>query len=327
LAHLRITASRDDAVSWMRALRLVKNVGHAKSRAILHWMREQGAAPEQLGAWPKITARDKGLSSLAALMAQLKPLGEHPKAACDAVMAYYLPILKEKFDDHPKRRKDLEQLCTMAERYGRVKGFIDDLILDPPASSRDMASAGSTPALTLSTVHSAKGLEWPVVILIWVSEGRFPPLRAYRNPAELEEERRLLYVAATRAKDELIFCHPGEEAQVRFPAGPVAGGRAGLSSFLQALPPSLVAGGRSERLAPGGRWGGASLPEAGDLAPPPENSEAGDGAPFRQGDRVRHPAFGPGVISKRPDSDKVEVIFRNGGRKLLHLAYTTLERC
>jgi DNA helicase-2/ATP-dependent DNA helicase PcrA len=242
-----------------------------------------------------------------------------PQEAVDRVMEYYVPILKEKFDDYPRRQKELEQLLPMAGRYKKLKGFLDDLILDPPTSSADVDLEKKGEALTLSTVHSAKGLEWPVVFIIWVMEGRFPSAKAYSNPLDLEEERRLMYVAATRAKDQLIMCYPGQESIPAWQLTETAHGN-GLSSFIRNLPSYVIS-----HESPGLQKSFFNLKQS---KPGPDHyrPEQEEPSGLSRGDRVSHPAFGPGVISKLVGQEKVEVLFKNAGRKLLHLEYTTLEK-
>jgi len=319
LAHLRVVLNRSDLVSWGRILRLLKNVGQAKSSGIIQWMVSQDKKPAEVGKWPQAGKGSAGLKSLSELLAGLGSRGISPKGAVEKVMAYYIPILEQKFDDFPKRTRELEQLVPMASRYKKLRAFLDDLILEPPTSSADLDEKGKRNTLTLSTVHSAKGLEWPVVFIIWVMEGRFPPARAHNNEAALEEERRLMYVAATRAKDQLILCYPGQET---VPSWQTSGYdfRNGLSSFIQALPDealSLESGFPSLRMKPlGGLSTGLNI--SGEKKQPQTG--------FSQGDRVMHPAFGLGVVSRFFDGDKVEVLFKKVGRKLLHMEYTTLEK-
>ncbi|MBW2143583.1 MAG: ATP-dependent helicase, partial [Deltaproteobacteria bacterium] len=206
LAHLRVVVNRDEAVSWVRILRLIRNIGQAKTQTIIQWMKTNKISPAQIAKWPGAGKRESGLKPLSKLLVALSSNNIKPKKAVEKVMEYYSPILMEKFDDYPRRQKELDQLVSMANRYKKLRGFLDDLTLDPPTSSADTDPGKKHETLTLSTVHSAKGLEWPVVIIIWVMEGRFPSSMAYNNPADLEEERRLMYVAATRAKDQLIMC-------------------------------------------------------------------------------------------------------------------------
>jgi len=320
LAHLRIVVNREDSVSWGRILRLLKNIGPGKSQAITTWVKETRCPPSQVAEWPGAGKADEGLKALAELMAELSSKDLSPASAVEQVMKYYKPILQEKFDDFPRRERELEQLIPMASRYRKLRPFLDDLLLEPPNSAADMVAEDKGECLTLSTVHSAKGLEWPVVFVIWVMEGYFPPARASASEEALEEERRLMYVAATRAKDRLILCYPGQESGRAWFASEARG----LSSFLQALPPEVV-----EYCSSSG-WGrGMSardkemlIRRADKKLRPISDQPAG----LRTGDRVRHPAFGQGVISKLVGDEKVEVLFRDVGRKLLHLGYTSLEK-
>ncbi len=317
LAHLRVAVYPGDAVSWVRVLRLVKNVGQQKSRAIIEWMRKEAVPPAKVAGWPGAGRVTRGLKALGDLLGDVVDMVRAPQEAVERVMQYYAPLLEERFDDHPRRLRELEQLAPMAARYRAMRSFLDDLILEPPNSSHEPDSGAKNDFLTLSTVHSAKGLEWPVVYIIWVSEGRFPAVRSYKNPLALEEERRLMYVAATRAKDELVLCYPGREGLPAWAVAAGAGNASGgmVSSFLQGLPRGVVAHEAAQTARPGFERRDETA------APGPEPPGA-----FSTGDRVRHPAFGTGVVSKFLGEDRVEVLFRRFGRKLLHLGYTTLEK-
>jgi len=320
LAHLRVLVNREDSVSWGRILRLIKNIGQGRSQAIVNWMRENRVAPSQVQEWPGAGKTDNGLKTLGELLVNLAAKDLKPERAVELAIRYYEPILQEKFDDFPRRLKDLEQLLPMAGRYQRLRSFLDDLALEPPSSLTDMTPEQRGECLTLSTVHSAKGLEWAVVFIIWATEGYFPSARASQSEDGLEEERRLMYVASTRAKDHLILCYPGQETGVGWSSGYSASPR-GLSSFIQALPQELFefrSMGAAERVL----WPAGDTPLPGEVRERPQEPPAG----LRAGDRVKHPAFGHGVISKRVDKEKVEVLFRDFGRKLLHLGYTSLEK-
>lgn len=319
LAHLRVVINGDDIISWGRILRLIRNIGQGKSQAIINWMKEGKRSPWEVGEWPRARKADRGLGTLTELMRQISTKGATPARAVELVMEYYDPILKKQFDDFPRRQKDLGQLVTMASRYRSTKSFLDDLMLEPPTSTADLEQTSIGDRLTLSTVHSAKGLEWAQVYIIWVMEGYFPSARANANSDAIEEERRLMYVAATRAKDELTLCYPSQEAPKVWQFGD-SGYRHGLSSFIEALPNDVME--RDFSRSPG------RLPSIQWTKEQPSETINAPVAPsgLRPGDRVKHPAFGPGVISKFIDKEKVEVLFRNVGRKLLHLGYTTLER-
>ena len=320
LAHLRVIMNREDSVSWGRVLRLIKNIGQGRSQAIMNWMREIRAVPSQVHEWPGAGKTDNGLKALGELLVKLSAKDLKPERAIELAIRYYEPILQEKFDDFPRRQKDLEQLLPMAGRYQRLRSFLDDVALEPPSSLADMNPAQRGECLTLSTVHSAKGLEWALVFIIWVTEGYFPSARSSQSEEGIEEERRLMYVAATRAKDQLILCYPGQETGYGWSASRAAYAR-GLSSFIQALPQGLFefrSMGAAERV----QWPSKAIPVSHEVQEQPQEPPAG----LRAGDRVKHPAFGHGVISKFVDKEKVEVLFRDFGRKLLHLGYTSLEK-
>jgi DNA helicase-2/ATP-dependent DNA helicase PcrA len=123
-----------------------------------------------------------------------------------------LPILKETYDDHPRRARDLEHLTEIMERYKNLDHFLTDMALEPPNISFENSlydGASALDRLILSTIHSAKGLEWHTVLVIWTLDGRFPSVHTLHKEEELEEELRLMYVAATRAKEMLFFIYPG----------------------------------------------------------------------------------------------------------------------
>ena len=314
LAHFRVVLNPDDLVSWGRILRLVHGIGQAKSESIIRWIKENNTPVANLWKWPGAGRAQQGLQSLANFLSTLSTDGVAPKPAVERALDYYRPILAERYDDYPKRERELEQLVVMAGRYKGLRSFIDDLVLEPPTSAADMGPEQRGETLTLSTVHSAKGLEWSVVFIIWVMEGRFPSSQAYSDPLALEEERRLMYVAATRAKDELILCYPGQESIPSWQMGWNNNG-GGLSCFLKDLPFSVV----THQVSGSSRMRGPSFDKT-------DRPAHGVAMGFSPGDRVQHPAFGAGVVSRMVGDEKVEVLFRNAGRKLLHLAYTTLEK-
>lgn len=324
LAHLRVVVNRNDTISWSRILRLINNVGKAKTKSIIQWMKINRKSPEQIGEYPWTGKMDNGLKPLSKLLGRLSPPDKlSPEMAIEQVLKYYIPFLKKQFDNYPKRKKELEQLISMASRYKKLSGFLDDLVLEPPASSADMNLEDKAQSLILSTVHSAKGLEWPIVFIIWAMEGWFPPARAFDKASAMEEELRLMYVAATRAKDQVIICYPGRESMPRWSSSRRMGRRGfrrGLSSFIQQIPEGLlsyISMNTSNELLEHNRKTDSPVNL---LREQPDSHE------FSQGDRVNHPAFGRGVISRYLENDKVEVLFRDVGRKLLHLEHTTLEK-
>ncbi len=209
LAHLRIVHNPLDTVSWNRSLLLVDGVGQKRSRDLMAQLVGSEAPYEVLRQGGGRAAL--GLRNLAAALESVGNVEDgSPADQVNRLLEYYYPILKEQYDDYPKRIRDLEHLMVMAERYGALEEFLADLTLEPPNES---VTAIETPdrddeRLVLSTIHSAKGLEWRCVFVIWLVDGRFPSSYSFLTEEELEEERRLLYVAVTRAKQFLYLTFP-----------------------------------------------------------------------------------------------------------------------
>ena len=202
----------------------------------------------------------------------------------DRVREWYQPILERRHDDAAVRAADLDMLARIAERFGTRERFLTEIALDPPQATGDLAGDPllDEDYLILSTVHSAKGQEWDAVYLINVADGNFPNEYATGNPASIEEERRLLYVAMTRARDTLQLIEPQRyyvTQQARLGAGYVHGAR---SRFLTA---AVLA--RLERRA--GPVGDTQAREAGG-AP-----GAGDKADATASDRAGPVDSGPPV--------------------------------
>jgi len=166
----------------------------------------EGAAKAGIRA----TSAIDGCARLGKLLGDLRPEGRRPADKLAEVMDYYGPIMREAYpDDYPKRERDLEHFQNLAERYRRLDSMLADMALEPPNDSIGdvLAVEAEEGYVTLSTIHSAKGLEWRVVFVIWAAEGRFPGTMSV-GADEIEEERRLMYVASTRARDELYLSYP-----------------------------------------------------------------------------------------------------------------------
>ncbi len=209
LAHLRVVVNPQDAVSWHRVLMLVEGVGPKKAQDLVSAMVRTNDPYQVLRDSSGRSA--KGLKELALVLENLSQSDDlSPIEQVSRVYEYYLPILKDHHDDYPKRIRDLDHLHTIAESYPGLTEFLADLALAPP----DGSAVGVEPSgrddeqLVLSTIHSAKGLEWQCVFLLWVVDGKFPSVFSFNTDEELEEERRLLYVAVTRAKRYLFLIYP-----------------------------------------------------------------------------------------------------------------------
>jgi DNA helicase-2/ATP-dependent DNA helicase PcrA len=214
LAHLRVVANPTDAVSWLRVLTLVKGVGNRTAERIVETLIAAPEPEKALVASSAISiARGEaadGLARLATLVSAMRTESRRPAENVAATVRYYLPMMRELYpDDYPRRERDLEHFQNITQRYRSLESMLSDMALEPPSDSLGgvLATAPEEGYVTLSTIHSAKGLEWRVVFIIWAAEGRFPSPQS-ADAEELEEERRLMYVAATRAKDELYFVYP-----------------------------------------------------------------------------------------------------------------------
>jgi DNA helicase-2/ATP-dependent DNA helicase PcrA len=208
IAHMRIVVNPQDTVSWHRVLMLLEGVGPRSAEEIVSHV-VAGDAVERLRTFPK-RSYSTDLSSLAGLLQRLKEAGSLPEQVVEETLRYYEPILKRVHrEDHPKRRRDLEHFTAIAARYQDLEQLLSDIALEPPTDSVGdvLSTEPDEGLLTLSTIHSAKGLEWHAVFIIWAAEGRFPSSFNV-DEDELEEERRLMYVAATRAKAELYITYP-----------------------------------------------------------------------------------------------------------------------
>ncbi|MBI2367857.1 MAG: ATP-dependent helicase [Deltaproteobacteria bacterium] len=210
LAHLRILANPLDAISWGRVLHLLDGVGAQMSQKIIRWLLEGSQPVERLRTFEARGKVAHGLKTLAQVF-EAASQAERPVEQTQYLMQYYLPILKRNHpEDHPKRLRDLEHFQGITERYRSLERLLSDMALEPPSDSVAgvLAVDPDEGPLVLSTIHSAKGLEWHTVFVIWALEGRFPSFYNINSREELEEERRLLYVAATRAKENLFITFP-----------------------------------------------------------------------------------------------------------------------
>jgi len=209
LAHLRVVANPLDAVSWHRVLMLVEGVGPKKAQDLLTTLVKSEKPFDVLRATSGRSSQ--GLKNLAQTLESLSVAEDRRTSEqVNHIYEYYLPILKEQYDDYPKRIRDLDHLHTIAEGYPEVEAFLSDLALEPPdGSAVDVESPDrDDERMVLSTIHSAKGLEWQCVFVIWVVDGKFPSIYSFITDDELEEERRLFYVAVTRAKRHLFLTYP-----------------------------------------------------------------------------------------------------------------------
>ena len=213
LAYLRVLCNPYDRLSWFRILLLEDKIGPKSAQALYERLQGRAAGLRGFIEDESKLACKPGIQRLKTLIRTLEDTALTPIALGEAVLAYYLPIAQQRFDDHPKRIRDLEQLLTIMEAYDDLEKFLEDMTLEPPSATVSGAFGKvdeTREHLILSTVHSAKGLEWHTVFILWALDGRFPSVMASENEGQLDEELRLMYVAATRAREQLYFMCPGQ---------------------------------------------------------------------------------------------------------------------
>ena len=214
IAYLRVLENPRDVVSWNRILLLVDGVGPRTAERVIDDIlkRRLGTNGQEITAkfWTNYQNYSDGVQRLFSVLKDVHASQIPPGEKSYHILQYYEPILRARYDDHPKRKKDIEMFQNITERYKSVNELLTDLALEPPNESVvDIESPGPEEEyLTLSTIHSAKGLEWNTVFIIYALEGRFPTMYSAGNDEELEEERRLMYVACTRAKENLFITYP-----------------------------------------------------------------------------------------------------------------------
>jgi DNA helicase-2/ATP-dependent DNA helicase PcrA len=324
LAYLKITQNPLDTVSWNRVLLLIEHLGPKAALEITGWLAEGGSL-EALAQYRARPAFAEGLAKLAQAVAKVKRLEDAPGEALGPLFDYYLPLLKRKYDDYPKRIKDLEHLRTMCARYKSLDRFLAEIVLEPPQASVAGVVAPEVEAegehLVLSTIHSAKGLEWHSVFIISAVEGRFPSSQSFGRPEDLEEERRLMYVATTRAKDNLYITYPVE--MYDWASGMSL---SQPSRFIADVDRSLLEHWvlTEEKPKLGYPREGAVRAAAAPVAQTFERPEV-EASGLRVGSRVRHAIFGTGTVSRLQGAERAEVLFDRHGLKRIHLGYTQLE--
>ena len=233
LSFLKLAENPRDVVAGMRVLRLLPGIGPAKARSLLAMLP---ARPDPFEAWrttPPPAATRKLWPDFLKLMESLSDPQIPLVSQVASIREFYEPLLPELYDNPSPRARDLEQVELIASRYTDRRTMLTEITLDPPSSTQDLAADPllEDDYLILSTIHSAKGLEWDAVYVLNATDGHIPSDMSTRSREEIEEERRLFYVALTRAKRHLTVCHPVHYYISRYSGDPHYG-FAQLSRFL-----------------------------------------------------------------------------------------------
>lgn len=340
VAFVRLAINPLDMPSFERVAGLSKGVGTKTAEKIYHV-----AAQGDFDALRKACTKYPDLWSDMLLLDKLREHNLTPAALIEMVIEHYTPRLQAIFpDDWPRRQQGLSELAHIASAYTDLEQFVADLSLETPEDDADEFDEAGR--VVLSTIHSSKGLEWDAVILLDLVEDRFPSRHALVRPEDFEEERRLMYVACTRAREDLELFVPAtlysRQNGGNEPATP--------SPFVRELPFSALEewqegytgriSKRSTSFAGDPAFSRPSLdiprelanPNAGRVKgvfPPPVIPEAkGDRAASKGGagcGYCRHNVFGRGKIVEQLPPDKCRVNFPGFGLKVILSAFLTLE--
>jgi len=220
VALLRILDNPRDEIAWFRVLQLLNGVGPATAAAAVAHVAAHGHDAAAIADFEGPAASRDGIHELGALMGELTTLAaEAPGVHIERIRRFYEPILLRTYENAEARVHDVEHLGELAAGYLTRSEFLTDLVLDPPISTGAQAGPPHKDEdwLVLSTIHSAKGLEWDAVYLIHAADGCLPSDMATGSESEIDEELRLTYVAMTRARDFLYVSWP-----LRYYVGPGA---------------------------------------------------------------------------------------------------------
>ncbi|MCX5907987.1 MAG: ATP-dependent helicase [Deltaproteobacteria bacterium] len=251
-AYLKIVSNPLDELAWKRVLMLYPRVGKATAEKIWRLLAGGGADPRMAAEAPEMQKKipsgiRESWRSFQETLARLRDPGiqSDPGTMIERVIAGgYENYLQAKYPNYESRMDDLRQLAAFAQQYSSTEEFLSELALLTSIEGEGRAEGlpGMDGTVKLSSVHQAKGLEWAVVFVIWLAEGRFPSFRSLAESGGEgeEEERRLFYVAVTRARDQLFLCYP------RF--APDRGGRSMLQNPSRFI--TEIDGGAYERIAP-----------------------------------------------------------------------------
>ncbi|NND71870.1 MAG: ATP-dependent helicase [Rhodothermales bacterium] len=211
LSYLKILENPRDAVAWTRVLQLLPGIGPKTAADLVEWISSRGSEAFELTGRSHSPRYIDGLKKLFNMLRAASVTTISLPRQIEMVLEYYDPILKEKYyEDFPKREQDLEQFASLTDQFKDRESMLSSMALDPielTALDADGEEKDEQP-LVLSTIHSAKGLEYHTVFVIQALDGVVPSTYSLKEPGGLDEELRLLYVAVTRAEENLFITYP-----------------------------------------------------------------------------------------------------------------------
>jgi DNA helicase-2/ATP-dependent DNA helicase PcrA len=330
MAYLRLIFQPDDRISFERVVNVpTRGVGTKSVENFLSWQVQNGlslgTALLQVDECTVITPRArKSLSELQDILQSVRAVMDETNVAgvIDSLIRRidYLNYLSDGTAQGESRQENVKELISVAQEYQDVglEGFLEEVAL---VSDLDSAEFGSN-AVTLMTLHSAKGLEFPVVFMVGMEETIFPHSRALYDQHEMEEERRLCYVGMTRAREELYLLY----ASSRVLYGGVQHNPP--SRFLSEIDGEFADTSQGDYGGYGSR--GGYDPYGSSAAPDPKAFAPADDEPryvpeLTEGDMVRHQVFGEGQVMELSGENAV-IYFKGKGSKKLNIAFAPLEK-
>lgn len=334
VAYLRLIYQPEDRISFERIVNVpARGIGAKSLQVFLQWQQQDGlslfAALQQAATCPGLTPKArKSLSELGDILASLRIVSEDTTVAglIDSLLRRidYLRYLDDGTPQGEARQENVKELLSVAQEYqdAGLDGFLEEVALVSDLDSADFDGD----AVTLMTLHAAKGLEFPVVFMVGLEETIFPHSRALYDQSEMEEERRLCYVGMTRARQELYMIY----ASSRLLYGGVQHNPP--SRFLAEIDGEFAA--TSDNSYNYGNYGSSSFGQSRY-----DNSEPVSFAPVGvpvsdepryvpelvEGDTVRHQLFGTGTVMELNGEEAV-IYFKGKGARKLNVSFAPLEK-
>lgn len=324
MAYLRLIFQPEDRVSFERIVNIpARGVGAKSIQKFFEWQRLEGLtlfqALQQASSCGNLTTKaKKALSELGDILASLRIASEDATVAglIDSLLRRidYLHYLDDGTPQGEARQENVKELLSVAQEYQEagLEGFLEEVALVSDLDSADFQGN----AVTLMTLHAAKGLEFPVVFMSGLEESIFPHSRALYDQGEMEEERRLCYVGMTRAREELYMLY----ASSRMLYGGVQ--HNSPSRFLSEIDGEFQSSSPYES-----SYGSSGTFTFGnDLASSQQNSDEPRYVPdLNEGDAVKHQVFGQGTVMEL-DGDTAVVYFKGKGARRLNISFAPLEK-
>lgn len=323
LAYLRLIFQPEDRVSFERIVNVpARGIGAKSVENFLTWRADQSlsmqAALDQVAECTTLTPKArKALSELGDILVSLRTVVDDASVSglIDALIRRtdYMAYLDDGGAQGESRQENVKELISVAQEYQDLglEGFLEEVAL---VSDLDSVEFGNE-AITLMTLHAAKGLEFPIVFMTGMEESIFPHSRALYDASEMEEERRLCYVGMTRARKELYLMYASSRV---------------LYGGIQHNPPSRflaeIQGDLVQEVSDfGGMYGDTSMAPRRDFDQSPVDNEPRYVPDLNEGDVVRHKIFGEGQIMEL-DGDNAVIYFKGRGSKRLNIAFAPLEK-